>query len=240
MWMSNILHAVMSERIGERHVSACRYKYEVPEGSRQTHDGLRMRCRLIRTLGLLKKPARCWLSCLLRIRVTEIRRQLTRLPVRRRRSSRTERRSIGSNQCPLKRQAFEMRQRIALGPLVSCCHTCPAKLIPISLQSRQCCCRRSASNQLSSEWPVSPFNRQRTHTPTTRSRPYRTVYRKDKSVSASIQAINYLNGAEPVTKHRNAIKDLSVYFQRLSRSPFSPRSGEKVADRPVEGVIRWF
>ena len=120
-----------------------------------------------------------------------------------------------------------MRQRIALGPLVSCCHTCPAKLIPISLQSRQCCCRRSASNQLSSEWPVSPFNRQRTHTPTTRSRPYRTVYRKDKSVSASIQAINYLNGAEPVTKHRNAIKDLSLCFQRLSRSPFSPGSGRR-------------
>lgn len=33
-----ILHAVMLERIGERHASACRYKNEIPEGSRhRTH-----------------------------------------------------------------------------------------------------------------------------------------------------------------------------------------------------------
>jgi len=31
-----ILRAVMSERIGERHASACRYKNEVPEGSRHS------------------------------------------------------------------------------------------------------------------------------------------------------------------------------------------------------------
>ena len=31
-----ILHAVMIERIGERHASACRYKNEVPEGSRRS------------------------------------------------------------------------------------------------------------------------------------------------------------------------------------------------------------
>jgi len=31
-----ILRAVMSERIGERHASACRYKNEIPEGSRRS------------------------------------------------------------------------------------------------------------------------------------------------------------------------------------------------------------
>ncbi len=30
------LHAVMIERIGERHASACRYKNDVPEGSRHS------------------------------------------------------------------------------------------------------------------------------------------------------------------------------------------------------------
>ena len=31
-----ILRAVMSETIGERHASACRYKNEIPEGSRRS------------------------------------------------------------------------------------------------------------------------------------------------------------------------------------------------------------
>ena len=31
-------HAVVSERIGERHASACRYKKEVPEGSSRSPD----------------------------------------------------------------------------------------------------------------------------------------------------------------------------------------------------------
>ena len=32
----DILRAVMSDTIGERHASACRYKNEVPEGSRRS------------------------------------------------------------------------------------------------------------------------------------------------------------------------------------------------------------
>jgi hypothetical protein len=38
----------------------------------------------------------------------------------------------------------------------------------------------------------------------------------------------------------NAVKDLSSCFRRVSGSPFSPSNGEKVADRPDEGVIRCF
>ena len=34
--MKNILQAVVRERIGERHASACRYKDEVPEGLRRS------------------------------------------------------------------------------------------------------------------------------------------------------------------------------------------------------------
>jgi S1-C subfamily serine protease len=36
------------------------------------------------------------------------------------------------------------------------------------------------------------------------------------------------------------IRNLSSCFHQLSRSPFSPFQGEKVAVRPDEGVVRWF
>ena len=43
--ISTILHAVKSDRIGERHASACRYKNDVPEGLRRSAHRSRFRPR---------------------------------------------------------------------------------------------------------------------------------------------------------------------------------------------------
>jgi len=41
----------------------------------------------------------------------------------------------------------------------------------------------------------------------------------------------------PSTFAHNAVKDLSMRSPQYSPCPFSPSEGEKVADRPDEGVV---
>ncbi len=60
-----MLRAVMSERIGERHASACRYEDEVPEGSRHSARRTHFWTRDVYSQGWPWELyfADCWQAC---------------------------------------------------------------------------------------------------------------------------------------------------------------------------------